>query len=104
MSEALRKAPTKELVKDGGRNKMFKFELGDVLEDGDTGFEGVVVARAESLKDPFGLDGIVKSYLLYSIPVLPLSTSFENAGKMSIEYSWYREEGLSFVRKGIKAK
>jgi len=83
---------------------MFKFELGDVLEDGDTGFEGMVVARAESLKDPFGLGEAVKSYLLYSIPVLPLSSSFENAGKMSIEYGWYREEGLSFVRKGIKAR
>ena len=83
---------------------MFKFELGDVLEDGDTGFEGIVVARAESLKDTFGLDGAVKSYLLYSIPVIPLSTSFKVTERMDIEYGWYREEGLSFVRKGIKAK
>jgi len=43
---------------------MFKFELGDVLEDCDTGFAGMVVARAESLKDPFGLGEAVKSYLL----------------------------------------
>ena len=84
-------------------DNMFKFELGELLEDNDTEIQGFVVARAEAFANPFDRGNIVRSYLLYSIPgLLTPFASVEGSGTLSMEYGWYNELNLTRIGKRIK--
>lgn len=84
-------------------NNMFRFELGEALEDTDTGFQGFVVSRVEAFSAPFGREGIVKTYLLYNIPgLLTFFAPVKGGGILNLEYGWYDERNLTRVGRKMK--
>jgi len=84
-------------------DNMFKFELGEALEETDTGFQGFVVARAETFSSLFDQKWVTKIYLLYDIPEhLPFSSTFEEVGERTLKYGWYDERNLTRVGRKMR--